>query len=297
MRAGMSAPSRTRLVVGVTGLLIIIGVTLMAGRWQLSRADEKRALVARIAQGRALPPLALTPAAAPADTTEWREAVARGRWLPAFTVLVENRNHQGQPGFWVVTPLQFDAPARDGDAVAVLRGWIPRVLGPVSGSAAGPSRQMDAPTSGAVSAPPAGAASGAVSASQPGAAVVSVPTPTGRQEIRGELIGHVPRLLELGSLTGAAPAPLAGRFDAVDGPPRVQNIDVAALAAATGLNLLPMVLQQTGQADDGLVRDWAPPPDNVDTHLGYAMQWFSFAAIAAIALGVLLVRRFRSTRR
>lgn len=270
----MSSPSRTRLAVGVVGLLLIIGVTVAAGRWQLSRADEKRALVARIERGRALPPLALSTVSPTIEMAEWRRAVARGRWLPAFTVLVENRNHQGQPGFWVVTPLQLDAPARQGDVVAVLRGWMPRALGPAAS-------------------PPAGAAASGAMSGVP----VTVRSPAGDQQVTGELIDHVPRLLELGSLTGAAPVSLASRFKTADGPPRVQNIDVAAYAAATGLNVLPMVLQQTGDADDGLVRDWAPPPDNIDTHLGYAMQWFSFAAIAAIALGVLLVRRFRSIRR
>jgi cytochrome oxidase assembly protein ShyY1 len=259
---GVSSPSRTRLVVGVLGLVLIAGVCLLAGRWQLSRADEKRELVLRIELGREMPPVTLSGGLPAGDLAEWRRAIARGRWLPAFTVLIENRNHQGQPGFWVLTPLQFDAPARPGDVVAVLRGWMPRPLG-----------------------------------AAPGTAPATVRSPAGNLQIQGELIGHVPRLLELGSPTGGAPVSLASRFGAADGPPRVQNIDVAALAAATGLNVLPMVLQQTGDADDGLVRDWAPPPNNIDTHLGYAMQWFSFAAIAAIALGVLLVRRFRSIRR
>ena len=264
----MSAPSRTRLLIGVIGLLLIIAVTVSAGRWQLSRADEKRALVARIELGRTLPPLALSPALAAADMTEWRSARVRGKWLPDFTVLVENRNHQGQPGFWVISPLQFDPPtdadsnSGPGKVVAVLRGWTPRALG-----------------------------------AMPGVAPVAVRSPSGVQDVQGELIAQVPRLLELSSLTGAAPASLASRFGAADGPPRLQNFDVTTYAAATGLNVLPMVLQQTGEADDGLIRDWAPPPNNIDTHLGYAMQWFSFAAIAAIALGVLLVRRFRSPRR
>jgi surfeit locus 1 family protein len=260
----MSAPSRTRLLIGVIGLLLIIAVTVSAGRWQLSRADEKRALVARVELGRTLPPLVLSPSLAAADMSEWRGARARGRWLPNFTVLVENRNHQGQPGFWVISPLQFDPPTGSGPAevVAVLRGWTPRALG-----------------------------------AMPGVAPVVVRSPAGVQDIQGELIPQVPRLLELSSLTGAAPVSLASRFGAADGPPRLQNFDVATYAAATGLKVLPMVLQQTGEAYDGLIRDWAPPPNNIDTHLGYAMQWFSFAAIAAIALGVLLVRRFRSPRR
>ena len=141
----MSAPSRTRLLIGVIGLLLIMGVTVSAGRWQLSRADEKRALVARIELGRTLPPLTLSPTLATADMAEWRGARARGKWLPDFTVLVENRNHQGQPGFWVISPLQFDPPtgSQSGPAevVAVLaspavtskldaQGFTPKPMAP-----------------------------------------------------------------------------------------------------------------------------------------------------------------------
>jgi surfeit locus 1 family protein len=40
------------------------------------------------------------------------------------TVFLENRQMNGQPGFYAVTPLQLD----DGSAVLVQRGWVPRDL-------------------------------------------------------------------------------------------------------------------------------------------------------------------------
>ena len=45
-----------------------------------------------------------------------------GRWLPAFTVYLDNRQMNGRPGFYVVTPLQL----ADNTAVLVQRGWQAR---------------------------------------------------------------------------------------------------------------------------------------------------------------------------
>jgi surfeit locus 1 family protein len=48
--------------------------------------------------------------------------VLEGRWQPAATVYLENRQMQGRPGFYALTPLLLD----DGSAVLVQRGWLPR---------------------------------------------------------------------------------------------------------------------------------------------------------------------------
>lgn len=112
------------------------------------------------------------------------------------------------------------------------------------------------------------------------------------------MLERVPRLFELGAIVGA---PTAGDVDGLAFGatlPLLQNLELSAYAQATGLRLLPVVLQQTAVAAvDGLQRDWAGPPVDVDQHRGYALQWFSFSAIALIALGVLLVKALRSRRR
>ncbi|GAA4324857.1 SURF1 family protein [Pigmentiphaga soli] len=254
---GRRGPRRAWLALVL--LACTVAATIALGRWQLHRAQEKRDLMAAVEAGRSRPPLALDAGANPAALVPWRPAVAHGRWLADRTILLDNRSAAGRPGFWVVTPLLLAGTPSRGTAVAVLRGWLPRAF-------------PDAPQN-------------------------AIPAPGGELDVRGELLDHVPRLFELPSWLGGRAAQLPSRLPDPSGiVPRVQNLDLGVYSGATGLALLPAVLQQTGEAADGLLRDWPPPPSNVDTHLGYAMQWFSFAAIAAIAFGVILVRRFRPTR-
>ena len=61
-----------------------------------------------------------------------------------------------------------------------------------------------------------------------------------------------------------------------------QNLDIARIAASSGLTLAPFIIEQTSDAGDGLVRNWAPPDFGADQHRSYMMQWYSFAFIAAV---------------
>jgi surfeit locus 1 family protein len=261
-------------------LLTTTGLTTLAlGQWQLSRADEKRDIAQRIQAAAELEPLTLSPSV-PADSlADWREAWARGAWQPGLTVYLDNRNHDGRPGYWVVTPFCLrspDAPAEieadaeamavDCDrAIAVLRGWAPRPV-PVAGAGGEAVPTVPAP----------------------------VPEPTG-DAVQGRLLGHLPRLYELPALMGGAgDRRMALNWNAA--PIVVQNLALDDYAAASGLEFLPVVLEQSNDTGDGLLREWAGPPVDVDKHLGYAMQWFSFAAIAFIALGVILVKALRRNR-
>jgi surfeit locus 1 family protein len=99
--------------------------TARLGWWQLDRAAQKEALQQRLDQRRALPPLqgdTLPRTAADVPPATDRAAVLQGRWLAAHTVHLDNRQHEGRPGFYAVTPLQL----ADGGAVLVQRGWLPR---------------------------------------------------------------------------------------------------------------------------------------------------------------------------
>ncbi len=72
-----------------------------------------------------------------------------------------------------------------------------------------------------------------------------------------------------------------------------QNLDPERYAAATGLSVLPAVIEQTSAADDGLVRDWPAPDLGIEKHRMYMLQWYAFAALA-VALWLLLnLRRSR----
>jgi surfeit locus 1 family protein len=105
-------------------------VTASLGRWQLSRAAEKETLQAKLDARGSLPPVdgkALLAASAVADgdtqALVHRAVVLEGQWLPAHTIYLDNRQMQGRPGFFVVTPLQLLGEA---GVVLVQRGWVPR---------------------------------------------------------------------------------------------------------------------------------------------------------------------------
>ncbi|AUN94577.1 SURF1 family protein [Pseudazoarcus pumilus] len=74
---------------------------------------------------------------------------------------------------------------------------------------------------------------------------------------------------------------------------RWQFIDLDAYRAWSALSPGDWVLQQESEAADGLVRRWADPDLGEDTHRGYALQWYSLAALAAALTGYYVFRSFR----
>lgn len=117
--------ARRRAVVVLLASVALAGLTARLGVWQLDRASQKKALQAEIqAQSEAAPlaPDALPSSAAEADRLRHRRIRLQGRWLSERTVYLDNRQMNGRPGFFVLTPLRLPA----GDAVMVQRGWVPR---------------------------------------------------------------------------------------------------------------------------------------------------------------------------
>jgi surfeit locus 1 family protein len=118
------ALTRRALVILVASL-VGAGVTARLGVWQLDRAAQKNALQAALDGRRMLPPLATAELAATevaASEQHYRPAVLEGRWIAERTVYLDNRQMNGLPGFYVVTPLLL----ADGTAVLVQRGWEQR---------------------------------------------------------------------------------------------------------------------------------------------------------------------------
>lgn len=61
-----------------------------------------------------------------------------------------------------------------------------------------------------------------------------------------------------------------------------QNLDPARFAAATGLSVLPAVIEEDDDgAGDGLSREWPRPDAGADKHRIYMLQWYAFATLAA----------------
>ncbi|MDE4916579.1 surfeit locus 1 family protein [Cupriavidus metallidurans] len=115
--------------------------------------------------------------------------------------------------------------------------------------------------------------------------IAPFPTPTGEVTVEGTALAAVPRVYSLGQDASAE----AGRKIR-------QNIDLAAFSHEIGASLLPVVVEQSGDAGDGLARDWAPADFGADRHYGYATQWFGLAVLTLVLVAVLGWRRARLDR-
>lgn len=123
--AAVGRPSRRAGVAVLLAALVTAALTARLGVWQMDRAAQKSELQQTLDQRRSLPPLATQDLAR--DEAGLREQVHRrielqGTWQGEATVYLENRQMQGRPGFFVLTPLRLS----DGTAVLVQRGWLPR---------------------------------------------------------------------------------------------------------------------------------------------------------------------------
>jgi cytochrome oxidase assembly protein ShyY1 len=60
-----------------------------------------------------------------------------------------------------------------------------------------------------------------------------------------------------------------------------QHLTLQRYREWSSLAVLPVIVRQTSELDDGLVREWAQPGSDVDKHRGYAFQWYAMAAVTA----------------
>lgn len=149
--------------------LAAMALTASLGRWQLSRAAEKEALQAAIAERQRLPALDGASLAQALSDDQARELLhraitLRGQWLADRTVFLDNRPMARQTGFYVLTPLRLTGSDR---VVLVQRGWAPR-------------HQVDR------------------------SLLPPVQTPTGAVQVSGRIAAHVPRVYQLGQEQGGA---------------------------------------------------------------------------------------------
>ena len=114
---------KVREIVTLILALALILATALLGRWQLDRAEYKKALTARIAERMQAPPLIQAGDALDFKSNEWRHVIAYGEYSADWTVYLQNRQHNDQPGFWVLTPLHI---AGSQTYIMVMRGWVPR---------------------------------------------------------------------------------------------------------------------------------------------------------------------------
>lgn len=90
------------------------------GNWQARRAEEKRALGARLEQEMRSAPAELPAGVVDAGQFVLKHVAASGHFVPQHTVYLDNKLRRGRPGYEVVTPLRLN-----GISVLVNRGWVP----------------------------------------------------------------------------------------------------------------------------------------------------------------------------
>lgn len=267
---------RPRWWVGHLLVLSVVVAFTQFGSWQLRRHAQRAAAneVAAVRLAAAAVPLdaALAEAAAAVAAGAARDAALRdrratvsGAFEPADEVLRRPVSRDGRPGYHVVTPLRLD----DGRRLWVERGWVSDDVREVP--------------------------------------VARAPAPTGRVTVVGWL-----------RPTSRPPDGWAAALSPRDPPTgrlvTVAYLDPERLAGQVGGPLVDAVLWLEGwtPADDGadgtasaggpiapaaggLLPIEAPALD-AGPHLGYALQWFSFAAIALTGYLALLRRVVRDAR-
>lgn len=236
--------------LGSVAALCLAGVAFALAVWQFQRAEEKRALAQSIASGQAGRPIELAGFRPPEGTRpetalDQARLSLRGQWLPQTTLYLDNRLLDGKPGVQVITALLL----ADQRVAWVNRGWAPK---------------------------PPGDQGGAVQPYRDG--TLHRPAATGTVVI--EAVGYASLMQRMALSQDQGPQTALWT-----------NLDWEQLAAwmadrlgskaASGAGVWPLVFWQTSDSMDGLTRHLPQPPaDAVDKHLGYALQWLLFCAVA-----------------
>lgn len=72
------------------------------------------------------------------------------------------------------------------------------------------------------------------------------------------------------------------QVDASQWPLRVRGIEIPIIEATLGESVFPFVVRLTPDQPGMLARHWAEANADVDTHLSYALQWFTFAVMVLL---------------
>jgi surfeit locus 1 family protein len=103
-------------------MVILAPLFVGLGIWQLDRAEQKRTQGSILEMRRKQPQLSLNDSLSlDADQLVFRNLVAQGRYLNHKSILIENRKHQGNNGYHLITPLQLAGSEK---TLLVNRGWI-----------------------------------------------------------------------------------------------------------------------------------------------------------------------------
>jgi len=115
-----------RWIATALAVLVLAGVCVELGRWQLHRLDARKARNDVTRTNLAAPPAPIDKIVGSqgvvGDQHAWRTAVVTGRYDASKQIVMRYRNVEDRPGFEIVTPLVLS----DGKAVLVDRGFLAR---------------------------------------------------------------------------------------------------------------------------------------------------------------------------
>jgi surfeit locus 1 family protein len=232
-------------------------VCVRLGIWQLDRLSQRKEFNQRVTAARQMPELNL-PSTETLAAQEYRAVHAVGTYDFRHQVAIRNQFHNGEYGFHLVTPLILNNAQGNGDAgnQAVL---VDRGWIPAAGN--------------------------------------SSPADWAKYDASGEAsVEGVIRLSEL-------PPSFAGLAEPT--PPASQSrvdfwtvIDIARLQKQIDYPVLPVYIQQLepASATDAPIPEPLTLALSEGPHLGYAVQWFGFAALFAVGYPIY-VRRQEGRRR
>lgn len=104
----------------IVGTLLVAGLFLSLGTWQLTRGQSKQQLQDAFAAAGAREVLSLTADAPAPELLVTTRARAAGRYHPQRQLLLDNQTRARVPGYRVWTPLQLAS----GGWLMVDRGWV-----------------------------------------------------------------------------------------------------------------------------------------------------------------------------
>lgn len=120
---------------------------------------------------------------------------------------------------------------------------------------------------------------GWVAAGPSRATLPGIATPQGSVELLATAVVPGTRFFTLGA------TPAGNEWQAV-----WQNLDLARYRTQVDFPLQPVVLELDPASPAGFVREWPRPDERIERHLGYAWQWYGFAA-ASVGIWLFFLLR------
>lgn len=236
--------------IAILGLVIIIAVTAMLGNWQMRRAGFKEQLERQRQAAMTNPPIDLNEQPDRLLAGDKLPIAALGTWIPAGTIFIDNRTLNGVAGFHVLTPL---ALANKESTLSGKKNPGPGTVLVLRGWIAADRLDRNR--------------------------LPEVNHLPGLQQVRGIMERNLPQAMQLGADVQPGPEDRLWQY-----------FDLDKYRRWSGQINHPFVIRQTSNADDGLIRQWPVPGNDVDRHHGYAFQWFAMSGAALLFLLWLIGR-------